>query len=168
MSNYNNWKKYTGEDNIDTFLMFLNEHFINELTPCNENDMMQLIQMVDGKKLPETYLTFMKNAGRGYIMFNGSDYSIKDMDRYKELKEGALELLEECGFNKRIGDDQFVFMGHQGYMYWFFNLNDGDNPPVYFFEESYDESYTQSDFIKLSDTFSEFLIKKYNGELPRY
>ena len=35
------------------------------------------------------------------------------------------------------------------------------------FEESYDEVYTQGDFIKLSDTFSEYLIKKYNGELPR-
>ncbi|MFJ8460796.1 hypothetical protein ACIQ57_16870 [Lysinibacillus xylanilyticus] len=46
--------------------------------------------------------------------------------------------------------------------------NDGDNPPVYFFEESYDEVYTQGDFIKLSDTFSEYLIKKYNGELLRY
>ncbi|MNJ78358.1 hypothetical protein D3C77_760930 [compost metagenome] len=53
-------------------------------------------------------------------------------------------------------------------MYWFFNINDGDNPPVFFFEESYDETYTHSDFIKLSNTFSEYLIKKYNGDLPRF
>lgn len=138
------------------------------MEPCDTNDMMQIKEMVDGEKLPEAYLKFMKYAGRGYVMFKGSDYSIKDIDRFKELKEGALEVLEECNFKKRISDDQFVFMGHQGYMYWFFNLNDGDNPPVYFFEETYDDIYTQGDFIKLSDTFSEYLIKKYNGELPRY
>lgn len=159
---------YLGEDNIDSFLMFLKGHFNNELIPCDPNDMEQLTEIANGQKLPEAYVTFMKCAGRGYIMFNGSDYSFKDTERFKELKAGALDLLEECGFNKKIGDEQFVFMGHQGYMYWFFNLNDGDNPPVYFFEESYDGSYTQSDFIKLSNTFSEFLIKKYNGELPRY
>ncbi|MFB6366110.1 SMI1/KNR4 family protein [Paenibacillus elgii] len=160
--------KYLGDDNIDSFLQFLKQYYDNELISCDENDMIQLTQLVADRKLPEAYLKFIKCAGRGYIMFNGSDYSIKDIEKFKDLKVGALELLEECGYNKKIGDDQFVFMGHQGYMYWFFNFNDGDNPPVYFFEESYDESNTESEFIKLSDTFSEFLIKKYNGELPRY
>jgi len=159
--------KYLGEDNIDIFLMFLREQYSNEIKACDTNDMMQITIMVGDKKLPEAYLKFMECAGRGYVMFKGSDYSISDMESFKELKEGALEVLEECNFKKRINDDQFVFMGHQGYMYWLFNLNDGDNPPVYFFEESYDEVYTQGDFIKLSDTFSEYLIKKYNGELPR-
>lgn len=161
-------KEYLGEDNIDSFLMFLKEHYSDELKPCDENDMMLITQLADNKKLPEAYLKFMECAGRGYVMFSGSDYSIRNMERFNGFKEGALELLEECNFNKRIGDNQFVFMGHQGYMYWFFNLDDGDNPSVYFFEESYDESYTQNDFTKLSETFSEFLIKKYNGELPRY
>ncbi|MFE6076987.1 SMI1/KNR4 family protein [Paenibacillus sp. NPDC057886] len=164
----NNGNKYLGGNNIDSFLMFLKENYSSNLKACDANDMMQIKQIAEGRKLPEAYLKFMECAGRGYIMFKGSDYTIKDIEIYIELKEGAVEVLEECNFKNRIGDDQFVFMGHQGYMYWFFDLNDGSNPPVYFFEESYDESVTQGEFIKLSDSFSEFLIKKYNGELQRY
>ncbi|CAI6064459.1 hypothetical protein PAECIP112173_01923 [Paenibacillus sp. JJ-100] len=160
--------KYLGENNIDSFLIFLKEHYGSHLKACDANDMMQIIKIAGGRKLPEAYLNFMELAGRGYIMFKGSDYTIQDVEIYKALKEGAIEVLEECNFKNRIGDDQFVFMGHQGYMYWFFDLNEGSNPPVYFFEESYDESVTQGEFIKLSDSFSEFLIEKYNGELQHY
>ena len=71
-----------------------------------------------------------------------------------EIKEWAVELLEENSFSKKLTDNQFVFMMYQGYMFWFFNLNEGDNPPIYF----YDESLNLTNFKKVSDTLSKFLI----------
>ena len=42
---------------------------------------------------------------------------------------------------------------HQGYQFSFFNLNDGDNPPVYYYCEGQEEK----DFIKTHETFGNFL-----------
>ena len=115
-----NGNKYFGENNIDTFLEFIKEKYSSDIKACDANDIMQITQIAEGRKLPEAYVKFMKCASRGYFMFKGSDYTINDIEIYKELKNGAIEVLEECNFNNRIGDNQFVFMGHQGYMYWFF------------------------------------------------
>lgn len=85
-----NRKKYLGEDNIDSFLMFLREQYSNEIKACDTNDMMQIIKMVGDKKLPEAYLKFMECAGRGYVMFKGSDYSISDMERFEGRSIGSI------------------------------------------------------------------------------
>ncbi|MFD4491441.1 SMI1/KNR4 family protein [Lysinibacillus fusiformis] len=71
-----------------------------------------------------------------------------------DLKEWAIELLEENNFTKKLTDNQFIFMMHQGYMFWFFYVNDEDDPAVY----CYDESIELDDFNKVSDTLSDFLI----------
>jgi hypothetical protein len=49
-------------------------------------------------------------------------------------------------------------MMHQGYMFWFFNLDEGDNPSVYL----YDECLDLTEFKKVSDTLSEYLISLYD------
>jgi len=44
-------------------------------------------------------------------------------NEYKELKIWALELIDEDGIENFLTDTDFVFMMHQGYMFWYFNAN---------------------------------------------
>ncbi|MCK8520401.1 SMI1/KNR4 family protein [Aquimarina sp. D1M17] len=53
----------------------------------------------------------------------------------KELKEWALELLKEDNTNNFLSDKDFVFMMHQGYMFWYFKADGAENPDVYFYRE---------------------------------
>jgi len=97
----------------------------------------------------------MQDAGNGIRFFRGSDYVIKDIPR---LKEGAIELLQENESEEKLTDNNFVFFMHQGYQFYFFNLDEGDNPPVYF----YHEGENKDRFIKKYESFTDFLIACYN------
>ena len=52
-----------------------------------------------------------------------------------ELKEWALELLDEDNAENFLTEKDFVFMMHQGYMFWYFKANGIENPNVYFYRE---------------------------------
>ncbi|KOP69346.1 hypothetical protein AMS59_23510 [Lysinibacillus sp. FJAT-14745] len=139
---------------IEDFLTSL-EKDSYPMKPCSKDDRSKLVKLSPTRTLPKTYLDFMNKAGNGIEFLVGTDYSMKYII---DLKEWAIELLEENNFIKKLTDNQFIFMMHQGYMFWFFNLNDGDDPAVY----RYDESVELDDFNKVSDTLSDFLISLYN------
>ena len=68
-----------------------------------------------------------------------------------DLNEGAIELLEEVGINNFLESDDFVFMMHQGYIFWYFKANGNPDPIVYcYFENKLapDSCGRFSDFIK--------------------
>ena len=52
-----------------------------------------------------------------------------------ELKEWALELLKEDNAENFLTEKDFVFMMHQGYMFWYFKANGTENPNAYFYRE---------------------------------
>ncbi|AHN22392.1 MULTISPECIES: SMI1/KNR4 family protein [Lysinibacillus] len=139
---------------IEDFLTSL-EKDSYPMKPCSKDDISKLVELSPTRTLPKTYLDFMNKAGNGIEFLVGTDYSMKYIF---DLKEWAIELLEENNFIKKLTDNQFIFMMHQGYMFWFFNLNDGDDPAVY----CYDESVDLDDFNKVSDTLSDFLISLYD------
>lgn len=140
--------------NIKDFLTSL-EKDSYPMKPCSKDDISKLINISPSRTLPQTYLDFMNKAGNGIEFLVGTNYS---MNYIFDLKEWAIELLEENNFIKKLTDNQFIFMMHQGYMFWFFNLNEGDDPAVY----SYNESVELDDFNKVSDTLSAFLISLYD------
>ena len=102
-------------------------------------------------RLPAAYLEFMRYAGNG-LFWVGSDC---DFQTVPELREWAKELLAENSFPLPLPDDAFPFRMHQGYMFWFFRLSEGDDPPVYF----YTEERELTDFIRVSDSFTGFIMK---------
>ncbi|MFY8186646.1 MAG: SMI1/KNR4 family protein [Flavobacterium sp.] len=53
----------------------------------------------------------------------------------KELKEWALDLLAEDSAENFLTENDFVFMMHQGYMFWYFKIDGTENPIVYFYRE---------------------------------
>ncbi len=142
------------DGDIKTFLLTLEESSY-PMKSCDEHDILKLKNLIPTKELPLTYLEFMYRAGNGIEFLVGTQYSMKYI---AELKEWAVELLDENKFPEKLTDNQFVFMMHQGYMFWYFNLDEGDNPSVYF----YDESLDLTDFKKVSDTLSEFLISLHD------
>jgi hypothetical protein len=77
------------------------------------------------------------------------------LNRYSELNEWAAELLEEDGIENFLAPDDFVFMMHQGYMFWYFKADGNPDPLVFGYYEN-----------KLKpDTFGHFseFIKQYLG-----
>lgn len=141
--------------NIEDFLTSL-EKDSYPMKPCSKDDISKLVKLSPTGTLPKIYLDFMNKSGNGIEFLVGTDYSMGDIC---DLKEGAIELLEENNSSRKIADDQFIFMMHQGYMFWYFYLNDGDDPAVY----CYDESIESDDFNKVSDTLTDFIISLYDS-----
>lgn len=139
--------------------------FINELVlkleernvcmkQCEKYQMENLISMSEGKKLPQAYIEFISVMGNGTEgKFMGGDSCF--LNEIFDLKQGALELLEENESENSLTDEDFVFWMSQGCMFCFFKLNEGDNPPVYFYNENGEDEY-----IKIANTLMEFLINR--------
>lgn len=139
--------------------------FINELIKKLEQknicmkrsthqQMEELYSIVKGKNLPKAYIEFMSIMGNGTEgNYMGGDSCF--MNEIYDLKQGAIELLEENESINVLTDDDFVFWMSQGCMFCFFNLTEGDNPPVYFYNESGEDR-----FIKIADSVVEFLVNR--------
>jgi len=146
--------QYLGPDNLDLFFEFLKEGR-HQMKSCSESEIAKIVHMSVEKSLPESYIKFMKYAGNGIDFLRGSSYESKEL---MNLKEWAIDLLEENNSSEKIDDNLFVFFMHQGYQFYFFNIDEGDDPPVYF----YSEGENNECFVKKHESFSRFLIEYYN------
>jgi hypothetical protein len=145
---------YTGESDTRLFLDFLQSNG-HQMRSCSALEIEQLSRLAKNKRLPLQYLELMRRAGNGIRLFIGSSYTIGEVP---ELREAAIELLQENNSDENLADSSFVFFMHQGYQFYYFNLDDGDNPPVYFYNEGENEDRS----IKRAESFSNFLIDYYN------
>lgn len=124
------------------------------MNPCTKKQIEQLNSIVKGKELPQAYIEFISAMGNGTEgKFMGGDSCF--MDELDDLRQGAVELLVENESENMLTDDDFVFWMSQGCMFCFFRLNDGDNPPVYFYNED-----GRDEFIKIANSLTEFLINR--------
>lgn len=73
---------------------------------------------------------------------------------HSDLRTGAEELLEEDGIKNFLDPGDFVFMMHQGYMFWYFKAN-GESDPIV---SGYYEGKLKPDII---GRFSSF-VKEYD------
>ncbi len=125
-----------------------------------------LIEHQINQKLPSCYVEFLKTMG--YDMDRKDDNSrggfVGESIFYDNVygdytnKDGLKEQLEEDGKEEllaQIDDNVFVFFSSQGYIYAFFKLDEGDNPPVYGYQEGQDRNF----FPKLTDSLLEFFEK---------
>jgi hypothetical protein len=73
---------------------------------------------------------------------------------YSDFNNGAVALLEEDKTDNFLESDDFVFMMHQGYMFWYFKAN-GDSDPIVF---GYHEGKLKPDnFGRFSDFIKEYI-----------
>ncbi|WP_064965755.1 SMI1/KNR4 family protein [Tenacibaculum ovolyticum] len=93
--------------------------------------------------LPAIYKEFYKRCEesipKGMV---GTDL----LNKRKELKEWAFELLKEDNVNNFLTDNDYVFMIHQGYMFWYFKADGNENPDVYFYYEGSLQPSKKTDF----------------------
>jgi hypothetical protein len=151
---------YTGKKSFPDFFKYLSEigFTFNIVT---EKEIEELTKIVFPEKLPSSYVEFMRYTGNGKDFWQGSDYHFSDIDK---LKTYAKELLNENSFPLKLKPDDFVFWMHQGYKFCFFNLADGDNPPIYY----YNEAVNTEEFIKCSDNFIDFIIQPFIDGKPNF
>lgn len=125
------------------------------MEPTTPEDLEELSKITNGKKLPEAYIEFYKYMGNGVPFFRGHSCFRNEIFT---LQQGAEELLIENNFPGKLSENDFVFWMCQGYMFCFFRLDEGDDPPIYF----YCEGKGLTDFCKIADSFSSFLYRFYS------
>ncbi len=135
---------------MDYLLTTLKGHK-EDLEPLKRREILK-IQHLAGAPLPEVYLTFLREMGRGAGDFMAG--SSVFVDEIFLLKEWAEELIEENGL-PNLPEDSFVFWFHQGYQMAFFILGESNDPKVYFFGEGRD----QTEFVEIGN-LSSFFIKQ--------
>lgn len=136
---------------------------------CSLNEVKALETKIN-KKLPLCYREFLETMGKitdainvksglyDYTGFEGESIFYDNVYGGHTNKDGLIEQLEEDGKTdllSQINENVFVFFSSQGYIYAFFKLDEGDNPPVYGYHEGQDRNY----FPKLTDTLLEFFEK---------
>lgn len=124
------------------------------MNSCTEVQLSKLNSIIKTGKLPKAYLEFMSAMGNGTEgCYMGGDSCF--MDEIYDLRQGAVELLNENESENKLTDNDFVFWMSQGCMFCFFKLSEGDNPPVYFYNESGEDR-----FIKIANSLVDFLINR--------
>lgn len=139
-----------------------------KLTGCT-NEQIKEIEEVAGNKLPKCYLEFLENMGRSmYEDKNKLDYYdygnfVGTTVFYPSIKwlTGSLqeELIEEESV-LRLPEKAFVFYDSQGILSAFFRLDEGDNPPIY----GYEEGYEGNSFPKIANSLSSFYERHLEGD----
>jgi hypothetical protein len=115
-------------------------------------DKLSQIEQEDNILLPQIYKEFYRRCSRSL----SADLVGTDLrNDYPDLNIWAIELLEEDGAEIFLDSDDFVFMMHQGYMFWYFKA-DGNPDPIVF---GYYEGRLKPDNMGL---FSDFIKEYYS------
>jgi len=110
-------------------------------------------------QLPAIYKEFLTRMGKGAGRFlNGSDYLFPALLR---LREDAESILKESEMQFKLDAKDFVFVGHQGYEFLYFNSRQAPDPPVFLLTEG-DEP--QQVFAH----FSEWLLSCVSDEIEAF
>ena len=120
------------------------------MSGCSKGEIRRIEEIYDFR-LPEIYREFLLKMGRGA----GDFYRGTDMFYGQEITEFnsyLREILEDDKSEFTLPGNAFVFAHHQGYIYYFFYVTEGENPAVY--------GYMEGDLLprKIDESFSEFLL----------
>jgi len=139
----------------DIKMLLKKKNLINKpLIGCTEEEIVKLEEKV-GFKLPETYKQFLLAAGHeSGRLFQGTVVHYIDLI---EIQEWAKALLEENHNPIALPNSSFVFSMHQGYEIKFFDVDMGENPPVFLWYEGMENPASA---IRLFETFDEFLLQE--------
>lgn len=139
----------------DIKILLMKNKLINTpLVGCTEEEIIKLEDRV-GFKLPGMYKEFLFAVGHeSGRLFQGTAVHYMNLI---EIQEWAKELLEENNNPITLLNTSFVFSMHQGYEIRFFDVNMGENPPVFLWYEGMENPASA---IKLFDTFEECLLQE--------
>lgn len=120
-----------------------------------------------GVQFPVVYREVFMILGKHYAFEIGGENSYSYPD-FGGMRNEAKEIVAVAGVDIQVGRNDFVFCCTEDIeAFWFFKLNEGDNPPVYFFQNG-NEDYTMvassfSAFVKMQSWYQYFLKTKDRG-----
>ena len=146
---------------IVIFEKFLDE-FGGEVIGCNHQEVNILESMLPQPyRLPAAYKEFLLYGGKemaGIFRDGEPDFSYKRALDYVEAGRGlghATNLVKKFDPDAELPPDIFVLTTHLGAYFEYFRLTEGDNPPVYAWNDE-DEGGTEV-IEKIHDCFSDYL-----------
>jgi len=111
--------------------------------------------------LPQTYLMFLRLMGRKAFFLDGQTYSI---DKLAQIRHTAEGLVSRNNPRLNVEENHFVFLTNQGCIFVFFNIKEGNNPPVYGFAEA----ANQQKFEKITNSLTEFFERMLYDDISLY
>jgi len=145
------------------YLTFLRNYLLKELQ-CREVELSTEanILSIERKlniKFPESFRELMlMKSHYGQILLGDKQYRF---DEYPALRQQAQQLMDMFGYGYRLTENDFVFMFVDGWIVYFFRLDEGDNPPVYMYREG-------ESIVKIREHLSEFVRMDVYGDLTAY
>ncbi|WP_452219930.1 SMI1/KNR4 family protein [Lacinutrix salivirga] len=142
-----------------------------ELLGCSSDEIKKIEQEIEFS-LPKSYLEFLEIMGKGmlkdietpnyydYGTFKGTYIFYDSILKHKEWLINQLNEYNRQDLAEKITETEFIFYDHQGYLFAFFKLDEGDNPPVY----GYEEGYEGDSFPKIADSLSSFYERHLEGD----
>jgi hypothetical protein len=135
--------------------------FGGEVIPCTEKEVKDIERMLTPPyQLPGAYKEFLLYGGKKIAeIFNSQFFDSYDLvllmlkDEYRDITR----MLRVEDPNAKIYPDIFILNEHLGSNFTYFRLTEGDDPPVYFWEEGEGGLETSSQEF---DSFSDFLRSK--------
>src|SRR5262249_42127606 len=110
-------------------------------------------------QLPSIYEEFLTRIGKGAGRFlDGSDYLFPALLR---LREEAESILDESETQFKLDAKDFVFVGHQGYEFLYFNSSQAPDPPVFLLTEGGEPR-------RVFARFSEWLLSCVSDEIEAF
>jgi cell wall assembly regulator SMI1 len=119
---------------------------------CSHHEIKELEHSLE-KTLPVSYKTFLEICGRSaaYLSTYGE---FDEYDNLLKIQLWAREILKEKSIPLTLPESAFIFSFYsEGVGFTFFDLTEGDDPPVYEFLMEAPEA----GFVRKTNSFSEFL-----------
>jgi hypothetical protein len=145
-----------------SYLEFLDEYktYFRVKTFCTEKEVDKLEAKL-GTKFPACYRELYLRLGSYDAFKIGPENSFTFPD-YKGMNAAAKRIAANWKLELDVDDNLFVFCCfEENDLFWFFKLDEGDNPPIYMYEGG------EEQYIKVADNLPE-LIKRmdwYRGYL---
>ena len=136
--------------------------FGGKVVPCTKAEVNELESMLPPTyRLPAAYKEFLLYGGKqmgglfGSVDFSYGMAKILLKNKYQGIYD-MVQFEEEPGW--KLPENIFVINDHPSANFTYFWLTDGENPPVYWWEE--DEGSLQEGSKKDADSFSQFLMQQ--------
>ena len=137
-------------DKYKDFFDKIIENYDVEGNSGHSEESVRLLESHMDIELPMAYKAYLLSIGQNTVPFN---YATKSTDSLPEIRREAERLLLQSAECLSLNDGDFVFLLNEGFMFLFFRIDEGDDPPVYGFAEE----KRSSGFLQVSPSLTNLI-----------
>lgn len=126
---------------------------------CNEQEIEGVKKSIN-QNLPEAYLEFLILMGKKFGSIPRHIYCDLGWKNFNSARKSGFRMIKMSKKSLVLESTDIVFWLGENYHFAFFNILEGNNPPIYGFAKA----QMENNFLKISKSFSEFMeaIKNNN------